>query len=105
KWCSHFVFNYFYSSAATYNFLTFFDLGNLADVESDRSIEFKCLTARGSLRITEHDADLHADLVNEDNTGFGASYDGSELTERLGHKASLFTHMVSTHEIGRASCR
>src|SRR5712691_5811498 len=43
------------------------DGADAADVEPDRRIEFERLAAGRRFRVAEHDADLHADLVDEDH--------------------------------------
>src|SRR5207247_8920264 len=41
------------------------DRADAPDVEPDRGIEFERLAAGRGFRVAEHDADLHADLVDE----------------------------------------
>ena len=47
--------------------LALLDLADAANVEADGGVEFQRVAARRRLRIAEHDADLHADLVDEDH--------------------------------------
>ena len=60
-----------------------FDRSCPADIQADRRIELQCIPPRRRFRITEHDTDLHTDLIDE--------YDGCivfinaacELSQRL----------------------
>src|SRR6201995_3404046 len=47
------------------NFLALLDLADTADLHPDRGIELQRVAARGRFRVAEHDADFHADLVQE----------------------------------------
>src|SRR3546814_1579612 len=51
------------------------DRADAADVEPDAGIEFQRVAAGRRPRIAEHDADLHADLIDEDHHGPGAGED------------------------------
>src|SRR3546814_19648753 len=58
------------------------DLAGAANVETDGSIKFQCITACRGLRITIHHTDLHAPLIDEDDCA-----------------------ARTADQIGRASCR
>jgi len=45
--------------------------------------------AGGGLGAAEHHADLHADLVDEDDHAVGLLDGGGELAQRLAHQAGL----------------
>ncbi len=60
-----------------------------ADIEADRGIELQRLAARRGLGAAEHDADLHADLVDEDHQRVGLGDRGGELAQRLAHQAGV----------------
>src|SRR3546814_6100426 len=61
------------------------DLAGAADVETDRSIEFERVAAGRGFGVAVHQADFHAQLVDED-------HHAARAADRAG-------------EIGRASCR
>ena len=58
------------------------DGADAADVQADRRIEFQCVAAGGGLGTAEHDADLHADLVDKDDQGVGFRHRRREFAER-----------------------
>src|ERR1035437_911940 len=91
-------------------FLHHFDLGPRADhfgrvldradspdVDSHRRIKLERVAAGGRLRIPEHHANLHPDLVDEDNDGARARYDRRKLAQRLRHQARLQAHLRLAH--------
>src|SRR5256885_2247357 len=49
--------------------LAVLDGADAADVEPLRGVELERVAAGGRLRVPEHDADLHPDLVDEDDRG------------------------------------
>src|SRR5205085_660011 len=49
------------------HFVAILDLSDAADIETDGSVEFERIAARSGFGRAEHDADLHADLVDEDH--------------------------------------
>src|SRR5690606_32124570 len=59
------------------------------DVEPDRRVELERVAPGGGLRVAEHDADLHADLVDEDDQTVRALDRAGELAQRLRHETSL----------------
>src|SRR5690606_26061396 len=67
EWGCDFIFDHLYAMTASDNLIAFFDLCNTANIETYRRVEFERLTSRGRLGITKHNADLHSDLVNEDD--------------------------------------
>ena len=54
-------------------------LPDAADVQADRGVELERVAAGGRLGVAEHDADLHADLVDEDDRAVGFLMGGGEL--------------------------
>ena len=62
-------------------------------VDAHRAVKFQCVAAGGRFGIAEHHADLHTDLVDEDDCGVRFVGDRGEFAERLRHQASLQTHM------------
>src|SRR6218665_3408318 len=53
----YFIFNHFYTGAVTGCKFSVFDLGNPANVQAYGGIEFKCVTAGCSFRVTKHNPD------------------------------------------------
>src|SRR5690606_27570734 len=56
---------------AAHHFVAFLHSAGTADVQTDRSVELKRVTAGGGFRAAEHHAELHADLVDEDHQAVG----------------------------------
>src|SRR5690606_30325501 len=52
--------------------VTVFYRADAANIQPYRGIEFQCIAAGGGFRVAEHDADFHADLVDENHQGIGA---------------------------------
>src|SRR6185312_2966012 len=73
------------------------DGADAADVEADGAIELQRVAAGGRLRVAEHHADLHADLVDEDDDGVGALDVAGELAQRLRHQARLQADLHLPH--------
>src|SRR5258705_327846 len=73
------------------------DAADAPDVEAARSVELERVAPGGRLRIAEHDADLHADLVDEDDERVGTLDVGGELPQRLAHQPRLQTHLWLAH--------
>src|SRR5699024_4514897 len=81
----------------TDDFVTFFNGTDAPDVEADGRIEFERVSAGGGFRVAEHDADFHADLVDEDDHAVGALDVGRKLAQGLTHEAGLQTGKGVTH--------
>ena len=65
------------------------DAAGAADVQPHRGVELQRVAAGGGLGVAEHDADLHADLVDEDDHAVGLLDRGGELAQRLAHQPRL----------------
>ena len=71
------------------------DLGALLDgvdashVDANGRVELEGTAAAGRLRTAEHDADLLAELVDEDARGVRAAERARELAQRLTHEPRL----------------
>src|SRR4029078_4614101 len=89
--------------------LAVLDRPDAADVETDGGIEFEGIAARRGLGGAEHDADLHADLVDEDHHALRLGDRCGELAERLAHEPRLHAGKRIAHpalELGaRRECR
>src|SRR5205807_10427444 len=77
--------------------LAFLDGGYAADVRAYRRIELQGAAASGGLRIAEHDADLFADLIDEDETRIRFGHMAGELAHGLRHEPRLYAHMAVAH--------
>ena len=87
-----FILNHLDAGAIADDFVANFDGLNAAHIETDRGIELECLTTGGGFRVAEHDADLLAELIGEDDSGFGLVDRAGKFAQRLRHKAGLHTH-------------
>src|SRR5207249_8523731 len=65
------------------------DRADAADVDADRRVELQRAAAGGRFRVAEHDADLLAKLVDEDEARLRLRDDAGQLAERLRHEARL----------------
>ena len=68
-----------------------------SDVEPDRGVELERLAAGGGLGRAEHDADLLAQLVDEDRRGAGAVDGAGHLAQRLAHEPGLQADVAVAH--------
>src|SRR6266496_4043066 len=68
-----------------------------ADIEANGRVELQRPTARGGLGRPEHDADLLADLVDEDDRAARAGDGGRQLPERLRHQSGLQARQRVAH--------
>ncbi len=60
-------------------------------------VELERVAAGGGLGVAEHHADLHADLVDEDDAGLALGDGAGELAQRLAHQAGLHAHVGVAH--------
>src|SRR5476649_1405947 len=81
----------------TDHFIARFDRAGAADIEAHGSVEFQRIAAGGGFRAAEHHADLHADLVDEDDQGIGAVDGAGQLAQGLRHQTCLQTWQGVTH--------
>ncbi len=68
------------------------DLAGAADVETHRGVEFQRIAAGGGFRVAVHHADLHAQLVDEDDHAARAADRTGELAQRLAPHSPHFPH-------------
>ena len=73
------------------------DAGDAADVHADRRVELQRAAAGRRFRIAEHDADLLAQLVDEDEARLRLRDGAGELPQRLRHEARLQPHLRFAH--------
>ncbi|MNC85105.1 hypothetical protein D3C83_06820 [compost metagenome] len=73
------------------------DAGDAPDVDADRRIELQRPTAGRCLGVAEHDANLLAQLVDEDERGVRLRHDARQLPQRLRHQTRLQPHLRLAH--------
>src|SRR5438552_15570524 len=83
--------------ARTDHAVALFDGGDAADIHAHTGVKLEGTATGGGLRIAEHDADLFADLIDEDQTGAGLGDDAGEFAQRLRHEPRLQTHVAIAH--------
>src|SRR5947209_7737506 len=89
----HLVLDDLYTRAPADHDVAILDARDAADVHAHRRIELERAAAGGRFRVAEHDADLLAELVDEDQAAFRLGHGAGELPERLRHEARLQTHL------------
>src|SRR5260370_645336 len=87
----------FHLDARADHFFPFLDLIGPADVEPHRGVELQGPAAGRRLRVAEHDSDLLADLVDEDQGGLRLRDDAGQLSQRFRHQARLKAHVAVAH--------
>ena len=97
EWRGDLVLDHLELGPAADRLLAFLDGADPPDVDPDRGIELESATAGRRLGIAEHDADLLADLVDEDEAGFRLRDDPGQLTQRLRHQARLQPDVAVSH--------
>ena len=73
------------------------DLARAPNVEPNRRIEFQGIAARGGFGAAIHDADLHANLVDEDDDALGLGNRAGELAKGLTHQPRLQARQAVAH--------
>src|SRR5690606_240924 len=79
------------------DFLAALDGADAAYVEPHGGVELERVAAGGGLRVAEHHAELHADLVDEDDDGVRALDVAGELAQRLRHETRLQADLHLAH--------
>src|SRR6202035_4246878 len=77
--------------------LTLLDRADATNVEADGSVKLERIAARRRLGRAVHDANLHADLIDEDHHGVGARDRGGQLAQRLTHQPRLQSRLQVAH--------
>ena len=80
-----------------YASVPFFERLDPADVDPDRGVELQGAAAGRGLRVAEHDADLLAQLVGEDEGGVRAVHGAGQLAQGLAHEPGLEAHERVAH--------
>src|SRR5580698_10157494 len=77
--------------------LALLDRADATNVEADGSVKLERIAARRRFGRAVHDANLHADLIDEDDHGVGARDRGGELAQRLAHQPRLQSRLRIAH--------
>src|SRR5690606_27779794 len=85
----HFVLHHLHAGLVADHFVAALDRADAADVQAHRGVELERVAAGGGFRVAEHHADLHADLVDEDDDRVRAFDVAGELAQRLRHEAGV----------------
>ena len=105
----HLVLHDLHAGAVADGVFAHLDGAGAADVQAHGGVELQRIAAGGGLRRTEHDADLHADLVDEDDDRVRALDVAGELAQRLRHQSRLQARQRVAHvafDLGaRGQCR
>ena len=94
---SDLVLHHLHAGAVSHDLTALLERLNPADIQPDCGIELKCPAAGGGFRISEHDAHLLTQLVDENHRTVRLADHGSELTQRLGHQSCLQANMRIAH--------
>src|SRR5215470_14722019 len=97
EWRRDLVLHHLHLGAAADHLVAVLDGPDAADVEAHRGVELERVATRGGLGVAEHHADLHADLVDEDDDGPRLGDGPGELAQRLRHQARLQPHLRVAH--------
>src|SRR5262249_54358342 len=77
--------------------ITVLDRATAADIVPARGVELQRAAAGGRFGVAEHDADLLAELIDEDQARLRLRDDAGELAERLRHETRLQAHLRFAH--------
>src|SRR5215813_3199808 len=91
------VLDHFDAGLVANHLVALLNRADAADVEAHRGVELERVAAGGGLRRAVHDADLHADLVDEDHHRIGAVDRSGELAQGLAHEAGLQAGLLVAH--------
>src|SRR3989339_228392 len=97
KWRRNLVLYDLHLRAVANDLFGLFDLRASTDLDAYRGIELQRVAASGGFRIPEHHANLHANLIDENDRAMRLVDDGRELAERLRHEPRLQAHMRIAH--------
>src|SRR5690606_32450368 len=89
EWRRNLVLDNLDTGFVTDDLVALLDGANTADIEADGRIELERIAARRRFGVAEHDADFHADLVDENNHAVGALDGCGQLAQGLAHEACL----------------
>src|SRR6185295_9468174 len=92
-----FVLHDLHAGAAADHHVAVLDAGDAADVHPHRGVELQRAAARRRFGVAEHDADLLAQLVDEDQARFRFRHRAGQLAQRLRHQPRLQPHLRFAH--------
>src|SRR3546814_17211399 len=87
----HLVLDDLHARGVADDIVSVLDLAGAANVETDGSIKFQCITACRGLRITIHHTDLHAHLIDEDDCAARTDVRTGKIAEPRIHETGLRT--------------
>ena len=93
----HLVLHHLHSHLVADGGVAVLDGGDAAYVEAHGGVELEGVTAGGGFGVAKGDANLLAQLVDEDARGVGLADGRGEFAQRLAHKAGLQTYFVVAH--------
>src|SRR5262249_52132044 len=85
----HLVLDHAHLGPRADRYIAVLDARHFADVQAHRAVELQGQAAGSRFGVAEHDADLLADLVDEDHARLGAGDGRIEDAQRLAHEAGL----------------
>ncbi|CSD27685.1 Uncharacterised protein [Vibrio cholerae] len=97
KRCRNLVLHNLDTGFVTNHFFAFFDCASTANIQTNRSVEFQCVTASGGFWVTKHHTNLHTNLVDEDTHTVGLLEVTRQFTHRLRQHTRLKTHVAIAH--------
>jgi hypothetical protein len=89
EWRRNLVLDDLDAGGVAHHFLAVLQRTNATNVEAHGSVELERIATGGGFRAAEHDADLHTDLVDEDDDGVRALDVAGELAQRLRHETGM----------------
>src|SRR5689334_23538990 len=72
--------------SVTDNIFTRLDLAYSTDVQANTGVELECITTGRRFRITEHNTNLHTDLVDENDSSLALVDDTCQFSKCLTHQ-------------------
>src|SRR5688572_15059866 len=86
-----------HARATTDDRVAILDAGNAANIDAHRRVELECAATGRRFRITEHNANLFAELIDEDQTGLRLRDRAGQFAQSLRHEARLKAHLRIAH--------
>ena len=85
------------TGTAADNIVAVFQRVDTTYIHTDGRVEFQCAATGSGFRITEHNANLFTDLVDENSSTFGFGNQTCQLTQSLTHQTCLQAYVGITH--------
>jgi len=96
RW-GHFVLDHFHAGSVTHDFRSILDGSDATDVHPYGGVKLERTATCGRFRAAEHHADLHTNLVDEDQDRLRAVDGPGQLPKSLTHQTSLKPDMTVAH--------